>query len=115
MIKTLTSLLISLVAVSPLIATLQEVSAEPSIAVAASDSSPLDGTREDDAGAFSSSEQAEEDDTEQEQDRAEHACCGGPAASIKDATDRPVVEAGAAAPGTAAALLPRSRGPPGRR
>jgi hypothetical protein len=115
MLNTLRTLLIALVAASPLLSGLQLAAADPfpPTALRSSDPAPLDGSREDDAGAIA--EQCEEDDTEEEQSRVLHVF----AASVSAFDGAQAVRLIAASSGSQAEIsrprLHPSRGPPARR
>jgi hypothetical protein len=114
MLNTLRTLLIALVAASPLLAGLQLVAADPfpPTALRSFDPTPVEGSREDDAGTLV--EQCEEDDTEEEQSRVLQVS----AASASAFDDAQAVRLVAASSGSLAEITrPRlhpSRGPPAR-
>jgi len=112
MLKTLRTLLIALAAASPLLSGMQLVAADPfpPTVLRSSDGTPLNGSREDDAGTLA--EQCEEDDTEQEQCRVLPI---GPA-SASAARDDDAVRLAAVSTGSLTEIsrprLHLSRGPP---
>ena len=115
MLNTLRTLLIALVAASPLLSGLQLVAADPfpPTVLRSSDPTPVDGSREDDAGTLA--EQCEEDDTEEEQNRGPQIVAAS--ASVSDASHAVRLVAapfGSLAEITRARLHP-ARGPPARR
>jgi hypothetical protein len=115
MLNTLRTLLIALVAASPLLSGLELVTADPfpPTVLRSSDPTPVDGSREDDAGTLA--EQCEEDDTEEEQSRVLHVF----AASASAFDGAHAVRLIAASSGSQAEIsrprLHPSRGPPARR
>jgi len=115
MLNSLRTLLIALAAASPLLSGLQLAAADPfpPTVLRSSDPTPLDGSREDDAGTLA--EQCEEDDTEQEQCRVPTVCSAlTSAAHDDDAVRRAAVSTGSLAE-ISRPRLHLSRGPPSRR
>jgi len=114
MLSSLRTLLIALAAASPLLSGLQLVAADPfpPTVLRSSDPTPLDGSREDDAGTLA--EQCEEDDTEQEQYRVLPTCSASASAvHDHDAIRRVAVSTGSLAE-VSRPRLHLSRGPPSR-
>jgi hypothetical protein len=115
MLTTLRTLLIALVAAAPLVSGLQLAAADPfpSTGLRSSEPTPVDGSREDDAGTLA--EQCEEDDTEEEQSRVLRVFTASASAFDGAHAVRLIASSSGSPAEISRPRLHPSRGPPARR